>query len=263
MDLFNKNTFIQPGFSFDDIPVDSINDILPDILSKFSYDYIMDVIKYSLSIKFRPYDGSMPNIVYGLEYNFNQLLTTPGIDIQKVQDTRLEVYSNVISILSDHYDLDYHSREDVDIYQAAFVLYNLLVSDYTNSIIRFFTNMIIKETPMIINSMFKDSYQDVVKNPSFVYSKKMFKDERYAIVHNKLPEIIANLSNMDIDLYGVLDNIYPDKDLVNYILMLISDNGNFYKNHFVKNISDPKDGPEIITQIRLALQISAQYLEIV
>ena len=67
--------FMDAPFQYNSATVNINTDAtLVAILSRFSSDYIMDVINNSIDNKFRPYGDPAPNIVYGYEEQFKYLM---------------------------------------------------------------------------------------------------------------------------------------------------------------------------------------------
>lgn len=253
--MLNENVKldIQPIYQYNSIiGSENIDDALASILNKFNTEYILDIVKNSLDLKFRLYDGQLPNIIYGYEQNFQELLNNFENNKDIIIKKRNELYMDIIQYLCYYYDLELNINTDNDIYESAFVLYKFLVSDFTSNLILLFTNYIIKENEELVK-MFDIDF--VKNNVNYNYSKKIFiNNDNIAVIHSQLFSVIYNICNFDISLYNILDLIYGDKLLVEKISSLVIDKSNMFKNHFVNHVLDQKFGPELQTMIKLSLQ---------
>lgn len=255
----NGDNIISPMFQYN-MPNSNINidNALAAILDKFDSSYVMDVIENSLQIKFRPYDQPMPNIVYGFEQQFSEILRGFTSNQDDIIVKRQETYANVIDTLCRKYSLQFNATDETDYYSAAFYLYRFLVSEFTSNIITFYTNFLIQEKDMLVESL---DIKDSKKNDSYMaYSAKLFKSEKLSLIHGNIGTVISNMSTLDIDLYRILNSIYADTSVARYIFSLITDCGNFFQTHFESYAIDPLYGPEIQTQIKLSLQTCASEL---
>lgn len=258
--MYNQNDSFIPAMFQYNMPNSNINidNALASILDKFEPNYIMDVINQSLSMKFRLYDQPMPNIVYGYEQQFSELLNGFESNRDDIAAKRQDTYISIINTLCDRYNLAFNNNDDIDYYSAAFYLYKFLVSEFTQNIITFFTNFLIQERDMLVGSL---DLKDSKKNDSYMaYSIKLFKSSKMSAIHGNIGYIIQNMSTLDIDLYAILNLIYPDKKIARYIFSLITDKGNFFRDHFESYAIDAMYGPEIQTQIKLSLQTCASEL---
>ena len=66
------------------------------ILSNFSSEYIDHIIDDSLNMKFRPYEGAMPNIVDILQRQFGLVIANAPDYKDKTEDVQLETYKEII-----------------------------------------------------------------------------------------------------------------------------------------------------------------------
>lgn len=257
---FQNNSIIEPAFQYNGVMTNiNIDNALAGILDKFDSDYIMDTINYSIDNKFRPYDQPMPNIVYGYDQQFAQLSSQFSSNADDIAEKRVDTFRRIIDILCVRHNLVFNDSDEIDYYAAAFYLYKFLVSEFTNNIVNFFTNFLIKERIGIYNAF---DMKEIKKNDSSLsYSRKLFKDDKLGIIHGSIGTIIANIQSFDIDLYSILDLVYVEKDIARYIFSIVSDRGNFFRDFYVTCLLDPKCGAELQTLIKLNLQTYASQLE--
>lgn len=237
----------------------NIDNALAAILNKFDDDYTIGMVEQSLNYKFRPYDQPMPNMVYGQEQRFIELLEGFTANQPEIAQKRYETYISIINILCEKHNLSFNNADDVDLYSAAFYLYKFLVSEFTNNIITFYTNFLIRERSSLYNSL---NLKEFKKNDvGMAYSNKLFASEKLSLIHGNIGYVIENMASIDIDLYSILELIYyPDKEIPRYIFSLVTDNGNFFKSFYEPYAVDLVTGPELQTLIKLNLQNCAAQL---
>ena len=102
------------------------------ILSHFSTEYINHVIDDSLNMKFRPFDGAMPNMVDVLERQFQSIAANSKDYLEKISDVRIESYKEIIYKICSYYNLtfvgDFESMNPQEIYGIAHILYDVFIS---------------------------------------------------------------------------------------------------------------------------------------
>lgn len=224
------------------------------ILSRFSSDYIMDVINNSIDNKFRPYGDPAPNIVYGYEEQFKYLTDGFSSNVDQIAVTRRDTYLDIINTLCERYGLTFNYSDDIDLYSAAFYLYDFLVSNFTRYIITFFTNYLVQERDQIYKAFDLQNME-----ASIPYSKKLFKNHEIASIHGHLGTILNGMQSFDIDLWTILDMVYADKNVARYIYGLVTDKTNFFQTNYLTYALDPHINPEL--QIGIKLQMQNMYGE--
>ena len=262
-DIFNgymNNQIIEPVYQYEGKMSNvNIDNALTAVLNKFDDNYIMDTILYSIKNRFRLYDQSMPNIIYGYEQEFIEITQGFSSNQDDIADKRLNTYANIIQTLCDTHNIVFNNSDNVDMYSAASFLYKFLVAEFTGNIITFFTNFLIRERSGIYNSV-RGQIELKKNDGSMVYSNKLFKSEKMSFIHANIGYVLNDISEYDIDLYTILDLIYSDKNISRYIFSLVTDNGTFFKSFFVPYIMDAVTGSELQTMIKLNLQTCASEL---
>lgn len=233
----------------------NIDNQLAGVLSQFSDDYIIDVVKDSLNNRFRIYSLPGPNVVAAFESTFKQLTDGFSSNTGEILETRKRVYMNIINIICDFYDLTFNDNDETDYYSAAYWLYDFLVSNFTENLKNFYSIFLIKESGPIVSAlglsqMRKDN--DITLG----YSKKLFKNQNIAMIHCDLEYVIAQISSFNIDLWTILSCVYQsNQNLPTYINSLVSDyTGRFFKNHYQTFVMQSNESSDILTYIKLNLQ---------
>ena len=224
------------------------------ILSHFEPEYVFNIIRDNISQRFKYNQLGMPNIVASFESYFKQLAATytDASSIEQIQETRLETYKEIISILCSEFQFRFNYEEIQDYYSSAFYLYSFLVSDFSKNLVTFFSNFIIKERNNIYESL---KLNDMKKNKdnSTLYNKKIYKNNKIAIINANLDYVIDNICVFDITLSDILNNIYVDKNIVKFLETSILPVQDFFKSTYVPVIQSPLK-PMLLTDIRLYIQ---------
>ena len=92
------------------------------------------------------------------------------------------------------------------------------------------------------------------KDTSTVYAKKIFNNPSLAIISANIDAVVTYICGMDISLDQILMGCGLDKRIVDYILTLISDQDNFFRNHFVTTIMDENVKPIHLNNIRFIIR---------
>lgn len=232
----------------------NIDNQLAGILSQFSDDYIIDIIKDSLDNRLRLYDPPRPNVVAAFESTFKQLTDGFSSNTSEILETRTRVYLDIINVICNYYDLQFQMSEDTDFYSIAYWLYDLLVSNFTENLKLFFIRYLIAEKDPIVEGLELAQLRKD-NDTSLGYSKKLFKDPKLAMIHCDIEYVINQISVFSIDFGTILNCIYQNNiNLPTYIQSLVYDTGNFFKNHYASFILESKEAANILIYIKLAFQ---------
>ena len=233
----------------------NIDNQLAGILSRFGDDYILDIVKDSINNRFRLYDLPRPNIVNAFEITFKELTDGFTSNTDEILSTRTRVYNNIINIICNYYDFIFIQNDDTDIFSAAYWLYDTFVSNFTASLINFYTLYLIRERKSIDLAL-NLVEMNKINETTYIYSRKLFKDPSLAGSHCNLEYVIDQISNFDINLYTILSTVYSGSniDIGNYIASIITDTtGMFFKKYYESFIFG-KEAADILTLIKLNLQ---------
>lgn len=228
---------------------------LTNILSNFNSEFIFTIVQDNIGQRFNNYTIGMVNIVSAYEQYFKQLIDTYPDNTQDIVEKRNQVYIDIINILcSDSaYGLQFNGTEDL--YSAAFLLYGFLVSDFQNNIINFFTNYIIREKNTLYDMLNLNALKKN-KDSSTIYTKKLFKNTKLAIIAANLEYVLNSITAFDIDFDTLLNNVYADRNIVKTIESIAAPRYDFYKYQFATILNTPLR-TIIITEVRLKLQTLA------
>lgn len=234
---------------------------LAGILSQFDNDYIMDVIRESLNNKFRVYDLPRPNIVSSFESNFKQLTDGFSANTQEIADVRRDTYLNIIYIICDYYNFTFELKDDTDLYSIAYWMYEIFVSSFVPNLSNFYIGYFIRERNALENMLGLTQLKKD-NDPSYMYSKKLFKDHKLAAIHANIEYVLDQIQEIQIDLGYILTCIFANSPTVpSYIMSYIVDHGNFFKNHYENYVLNSKESADILVHIKLSLQELAGNIE--
>lgn len=230
------------------------------ILSNFSTEYINHVIGDSLNMKFRPFDGAMPNMVDVLERQFLSILVNSPDYTEKITDVKIETYKEIILNICNYYGLsfsgDFDSMQPEEIHGIAHTLYDIFISRFTEFMIDFFVSYIINNADSIASYLKTDESINKPKEAG-IYSPKNYIDPKYILIHANVNKVVYNMAGYDIDLQTLL-NYFLDPVTSNRIGSLLVDNGDIYKRHYACYIMDQRYTASVLTNIKLKLQSRTQ-----
>lgn len=225
------------------------------VLSNYNSNFVYDIVHYQID---RAISGEAntintpPNVVGAWEQNFKAIMDQYGAEGSvKIQEVRQETYNEIIEIICNAFGLNF-TVSDVDIYSAAYTLYDFFVCNYSKNIIAFYSKYIYKERSSIYESM---GLSEMKKNKdsSTIYGKRMYKDIKLAVINANITKIIENInSGMEFDFASIVNTIIDDKNYARYVLSLVADNGNIFSNFIVNTVKN--NMAEYITGIRFMIQ---------
>lgn len=225
-----------------------------DILAHFDSNYILNIIEDKLeNISFAT-SQIEPNIVVSFENNFKNMNDRFPGDSQNIRNIREQVYRDIIRILTNKFNLQFNmSDENIDLYTAAYYLYDFLMSHRNNIMVNFFTAFIINNKESLCATLNIEEFRKG-KDSAAAYSKRVYQDNKFAIISANMPAVINYISTLDITLLNIFQSTYKDIKLVQFLDNAFADKGNFFKDYYCSILNKPEELPIIITNIRLALQ---------
>lgn len=228
------------------------------VLSHFDTDYIFNMIKDMSTQKYESCQPTNANVVYVYEQYFKGLKSQASTDsdIEEIDYIRDKTYIEIIDILCKDHNLYCEPTLDHSkYYTMAFYLYDFLIAKYRNHVVTFFSNFILREKNNLYESLDLARFKKN-KDSSTIYNKKIFKNTKLAVIASNLEYIIDNISVFDISFETILDMIYNDRDIVNFLSSNISPLGDFFKNTFTLAMKS-SIRPIILTDIRLFISREA------
>lgn len=224
------------------------------ILSKFNTNYIYDCIENALAAKNNAeFIIPNPNLVRSLEDNFIIMQQNFPDDRANILECREETYMEIIQYLCGKFNLSFTPNDKVDLYSAAYYLYDFLVGNYLNYLTLFFGKFILQEKNNLYKSLNLDRFK---KNTNINYGKKIIKDPMISVIIVQISYIIDQLMSYDFSFDNIVKLVYDNNDIARFITTLFNDNEYFY-NFYKNDISNLFIRPNIITMIRLFIQNSA------
>ena len=226
------------------------------VLSHYDSQFVLDIMNDHMRRRFKhiPNDFGMPNVVAAWEQNFKLIQYTYGDDSkQNVLKVRNDTYVEVIESICKEFGLNINDDENIDIYSAAYHLYNFFVCSFTDNLITFFSNFIYRERNAIYEAM---GLADLKKNKdsSTIYGKRVYKDIKLAVINANIDRVVSEVPNMDIPFETILSIIYgPLSEIKNFLLFIVK-----VPEDFISSIYGPVLNSDIradiITRIRFNLQ---------
>lgn len=246
MSIFNANSQ-----AFNMVTENELTEVLSHYSSEFVFSIIDEALKRRfLSVPIIPF----PNVVGAWEQNFKAIRSQYGPESQEeIMRVRNETYEEIINIICTEFNFNFTIDDSIDMYSAAYHLYDFVVCNFSNNMISFFANYIYKERSSIYDIL---GLSEMKKNKdtSTIYGKKRYKDIKLAVINANIDMVIQEVSNMDIDFYTIISMIYGNNsELKKYFTSIISPTDSFINKVYLPVInSDIR--PDIVTGIRFKLQ---------
>lgn len=224
------------------------------ILSHYSTEFVISVVEEALNRRKTEFPiMQIPNIVAAWESNFNMIISD-YIDYPQAREeviaVRNSTYSEIIKCICKEFNLNFTIDEYVDIYTAAYNMYDFFVCCYANNLVNFICNFIFREKASLYEAMSLSEYKKN-KDSGTIYGKKLFKDVRLAIINANLNKVIDYISVMDIPLYNIFAS-NPNTFMGNYMNSIVSTEGDFFKNFYMQTLNSHLRA-DYLTAIRLTL----------
>lgn len=231
---------------------------LTEVLAHFNTEFIMSIIDSAIANRANPTAfASNPNVVDAWDTNFKQLIAYyDSQDVtERIMTLRVDTYQEIIKRICTYHGLNF-TVDDVDLYSAAHYLYKFFVSDFLSHMDYFFANFIVNEAEAIYDSMGLANLKKN-KDASTLYSKKIFPDPKLAVINANIDAVITYISGMDIPL----DQIFARSGLtlqeIQYMNMIVSDQGDFYHTHYISVMNNEYVRPIRLNSIRFIIRSMA------
>jgi len=226
---------------------------LSNIISNFDYNIILDIIEENMNHRFNAIN-QLSNLPAACESVFKdniQNLSQCGPYLNQIDDLRHNTYKSIIDIVCNKFNFSFN-EECLDIYTASYCIFNLLISDYKNTISNFFTNYIIDETPGLYEGLGIGRFKKQ-KDSTTLYNKRSYEDQRLGLICSNLNFVLDNIQCFDIPFENVLQYIYKDDPTIaQYIKQNFTCNTDFYKSIIVPILNSSMKS-NIITDIRIKI----------
>ena len=228
---------------------------LAEVLSHYSSEFVFGILDKAMKSRYESVPlTTMPNVVAAWEQNFKAIIAQYGEgSTAEVVRVRNDTYMEIINAICREFHLNFTIDDNVDLYSAAFHMYNLFVCGFFDNMTSFFANYIFKERSNIYDSLNLQDYRKN-KDSSTIYGKKVFKDIKFAIVNANIDMVISQICATDFKFHFIISTIFgANSDLTKYYLSIISAQDDFFDRAY-KSILNSDIRPEVVTNIRFRLQ---------
>lgn len=218
------------------------------ILNQFSEDFIINSITESLRYKFRPFGDRMPNYPYIIDTQFQGIMNNyTGGDNEQIIEKKLEIYHTILNIICKIYNLQISQEiPDEQLYSLVYVLYQILISEFTERMLSFFSDYIVINKELLLNSIPED--QKIQTRST--YTKKVYSDPSTIAMYENMEKIIDIVAGLDIPFVKLMEYL-SDINTAQFIGTYLVDVGDIYKNHFASYIRNQITRTDMITSIKI------------
>ena len=225
------------------------------VLSHYNSDFVFSIVDNAMKRRFLEVPIiAVPNVVGAWEQNFKAIRAQYGAENnEEIMRVRNETYKEIIDDICGEFKLSFTIDDTVDLYSAAYHLYDLFVCKFIENMTTFFANYIYKERSSIYDSLgLADKKKN--KDSSTIYGKKIYKDIKLAVINANIDMVVSEICSMDIPFASIISLIYgSNSELKRYIISIVSADSDFMDNVYVP-VMNSFIRPDIITSIRFKLQ---------
>lgn len=225
------------------------------VLSHYNSDFVFSIVDNAMKRRFLEVPIiAVPNVVGAWEQNFKAIRAQYGAENnEEIMRVRNETYKEIIDDICGEFKLSFTIDDTVDLYSAAYHLYDLFVCKFIENMTTFFANYIYKERASIYDSLgLADKKKN--KDSSTIYGKKIYKDIKLAVINANIDMVVSEICSMDIPFASIISLIYGNNsELKRYIISIVSADSDFMDNVYVP-VMNSFIRPDIITSIRFKLQ---------
>lgn len=225
------------------------------VLSHYNSDFVFSIVDNAMKRRFLEVPIiAVPNVVGAWEQNFKAIRAQYGAENnEEIMRVRNETYKEIIDDICGEFKLSFTIDDTVDLYSAAYHLYDLFVCKFIENMTTFFANYIYKERSSIYDSLgLADKKKN--KDSSTIYGKKIYKDIKLAVINANIDMVVSEICSIDIPFASIISLIYgSNSELKRYIISIVSADSDFMDNVYVP-VMNSFIRPDIITSIRFKLQ---------
>lgn len=229
------------------------------ILSNFETSWVMNSVRESLDMRFRPFQGDMPNFADVINRQFEAILAASPDYRDQVLLTRDETFKEIIEAICDYYNLEFTGNfeeiQPMELYGITRTMYDIFISRFTTYIVDFYVNYIKTNIDPIYAYLNNDP--NVRKPREKDSPAKSYIDPKFLLIHANLNKVILNTAAYDISMYDLL-SFFTDQQTSAKLCTYLADKGDIYKNYYAVYLLDDRYMPELVTSIKLKLQRTTQ-----
>ena len=132
---------------------------LSSILSNFDSNYIINTIRDSITMRFRPYESPLPTLG-SVENSFQTILNNVDpTNLEKVRTVREKTYEEIVTEICNYYGVSFNQDANIDIYSSAYWLYDFFVNNFTEHFFTFFTRFILINKSYLYQSLNLEAFK--------------------------------------------------------------------------------------------------------
>lgn len=222
------------------------------LLSHFESDFVLDVVENNMNSRLRFNTIPMVNLCGSFEQTFKTMLANYPASYEQIMIVRSKTYGEIVDGLCRAHNLSFKDPMNTDLYSIAYYLYGFLVSDFQKIMVNYITKLILREKESLLLTI---GYDDTKKSRdvNMINGIKVEKDNKIITLSAHLPEIIQIIGNLPITLNDIIVNTYTDPAIIEYMSSVMYDNGNFFKDEYMRQFNNPEYNTILMSNISLEL----------
>lgn len=230
------------------------------LLSHFESDFVLDVVENNTNSRLRFNTIPMANLCGSFEQTFKTMLAKYPASSEQIMIVRSKTYGEIIDSLCRRHNLSFKDPMNTDVYAIAYYLYGFLVSDFQKIMVNFITKLILREKENLLLTI---GYDDTKKSRdvNMINGIRVEKDSKIIALSAHLQEIIQIISTLPITLNDIISNTYTDPTIIQYYMSSVMyDNGNFFRDVYMAQFSNPESNTILMSNISLELHTASTFI---
>lgn len=209
------------------------------ILTHFNSGYVLNLVSSHLNDRYNPLETIVrPNIVSSFEQTFTDLKQEYPSDVGNIEKVRLEVYDDIIKMISNACNVKFVIQDEYDLYNSLYLMYDLFISNFCKNIVRFLSQYIyVNRNELYIALGLNNIKKD--RDAESIYIKKKYEDPVMSAIISKITDVLYYISGIDISFDQYVMALYPEQQSSIILSTVVPNDPYIFKNQFCNIMNSP------------------------
>jgi hypothetical protein len=209
------------------------------ILTHFNSGYVLNLVSSHLNDRYNPLETIVrPNIVSSFEQTFADLKQEYPSDVSNIEKVRLEVYDDIIKMISNTCNVRFVIQDEYDLYNSLYLMYDLFISNFCKNIVRFLSQYIYVNRNELYNALGLNNIKKD-RDAESIYIKKKYEDPIMSAIISKITDVLYYVSGIDISFDQYVMALYPEQQSNIILSTVIPNDPYIFKNQFCNIMNSP------------------------
>ena len=209
------------------------------ILTHFNSGYVLNLVSSHLNDRYNPLETIVrPNIVSSFEQTFTDLKQEYPSDVGNIEKVRLEVYDDIIKMISNACNVRFVIQDEYDLYNSLYLMYDLFISNFCKNIVRFLSQYIYVNRNELYNALGLNNIKKD-RDAESIYIKKKYEDPVMSAIISKITNVLYYISGIDISFDQYVMALYPEQQSSIILSTVVPNDPYIFKNQFCNIMNSP------------------------